>query len=233
MERRCIDQATRIRTETFWRRLSRLPVPLQAQQRNHPVQTLRQFGGGRGDPEPHRLSWQQGRHALLSFHLLRDSPRGTADFTLARKRAGAVSDKPSEGARRLFGYLLSAKEKAAAGKRNRQRRGRSPPESTKFCSSGQRLSRCSRPRQAGSVPRSQEDPQLPSRQARTRKTQTRHLPRLLPLRVATRMPPRPSACGRLLRESLDSEITLRAKLSAHLQTPARGAGQLLRRHRME
>ena len=65
------------------------------------------------------------------------------------------------------------------------------------------------------------------------KAQIRHVPRLLPVRIASRMSPRPSAPGRLLRQSSDTQGAVRSEFPAHLQAPARSGSQLLRRHRME
>jgi len=52
LDRAAIDALTkrpRVRSETLWRRLSRLPISLQTKQPDHPVQTLRQPRRGRGD----------------------------------------------------------------------------------------------------------------------------------------------------------------------------------------
>src|SRR5439155_18099772 len=180
------------------------------------------------DKKPHRLSRQQSRHTFFPVGLLRRALPGTSDLSETRNCARRVSTESAKSAFRSADAFVGSKADRRSGAARRQRSGGAAAKSPQLHPPSQRLPLRKNARETGRLSRSQANAQLSSRQTRTRQTQIRHFPRLLPARVFTRVSSRASSSGRLLRQGFDAQGAFSTKLSAHLQTPARSGSELLR-----
>ena len=108
-------------------------------------------------------------------------------FQTSAKLGSALAEfpkNPKKAVADLRAHFSGQKQIVVLGQHVSNARGGAASKSPQLHPPSQRLPRCSDARQTGSLPRSQKNAQLPSRQTRSRQAQVRHLPRLLPSRIS-------------------------------------------------